>query len=585
MTTNITIDDTRVADFVISKIDNSIKQWFNAYQGSCHAQHHFPCCTSIASIDNTRIVISKTIVLHSKGVGILIHRYATLHVSNSLMAHSKINCIVYASSDLTDTCTSTTILNTEIMFGQGSEFKLASGLNLILRSVSVTARKQLDNTTITNVTFTNNRKSHGNFYLLIYRGPECKFVTVQIIINKISVISKTSTPGIVIDYIIFDRHPIRLQRTKYNTLWTSCTKASRNMKLVTVKIQKSYFEGSCIVLQNLRSIANEYFNFMINSVKINASMCPVALVLNKTVSRPLFDNLLIPTDTVFTKGTLLQIKGIVIIKSYNIMFVHGLNAAPLRVEFTGNTLFTENQGSVVVTRGMVKFRRNTQIFSNHANEYESTFLIKESSTVSFLGNTTFMNNRGRQGGAISAHGSRLTFQGRANFFGNIAKTVGGGISLKEGSKVFLDNVTNINYYKNEAKEYGGGIYVEEILLWEQKKAIKCFIGITETTMPYGNISVVFESNTAGLAGKALFGGWIDICIPEAYSVRPSQFLIFIKSHSVGYIYVDSDVSSNASRVCICENSTPRMDISTVNIDSGTEVWSGTSSCQGGISKS
>ena len=158
MTTNITIDDTRVADFVISKIDNSIKQWFNAYQGSCHAQHHFPCCTSIASIDNTRIVISKTIVLHSKGVGILIHRYATLHVSNSLMAHSKINCIVYASSDLTDT--STTILNTEIMFGQGSEFKLASGLNLILRSVSITARKQLDNTTIINVTFTNNIKSH-----------------------------------------------------------------------------------------------------------------------------------------------------------------------------------------------------------------------------------------------------------------------------------------------------------------------------------------------------------------------------------------------------------------------------------------
>ena len=51
------------------------------------------------------------------------------------------------------------------------------------------------------------------------------------------------------------------------------------------------------------------------------------------------------------------------------------------------------------------------------------------------------------------------FQGKARFIGNIAKTVGGGICLKEGSNIFLNKGANINYYKNEAKVYGGGMYV------------------------------------------------------------------------------------------------------------------------------
>ena len=238
LTTNITIDNTKIEKFVTFKLDCFIKQWFGAYQGSCHEQNRFPCCISIASINNVRIVLSQTVVLHSKGVGILVLQYATLHVSNSLMAYSKINCIIYASNDLMNT--STTISDTKIMFGWGDSFNLASGLNLILRSISV--RKQFDTVTLTNVTFANNIKSHGNLYLLIYRGPERKFVTINILINEISMTSKTATAGITIDYVIFDRYPSRFYWTKYNKQWTTCTKPGQNIKPVTVKIQRSYIE-------------------------------------------------------------------------------------------------------------------------------------------------------------------------------------------------------------------------------------------------------------------------------------------------------------------------------------------------------
>ena len=74
LTENITIDATRVDDYmyVASQMDDHIKQWLSAYQGSCDVQNRFPCCASIASIDSRVVAIQKTAVLHSKGVGILI---------------------------------------------------------------------------------------------------------------------------------------------------------------------------------------------------------------------------------------------------------------------------------------------------------------------------------------------------------------------------------------------------------------------------------------------------------------------------------------------------------------------------------
>ena len=102
--------------------------------------------------------------------------------------------------------------------------------------------------------------------------------------------------------------------------------------------------------------------------------------------------------------------------------------------------------------------------------------------VSFKGDITFINNTGRQGGAISAYNAHIiTFESNITFIGNSAILSGGAISWKEGSVIDLQLVTQVMFKTNAAAEYGGAIYVEDDGLRDGKD-IKCFI---ETETYYG----------------------------------------------------------------------------------------------------
>jgi hypothetical protein len=52
---------------------------------------------------------------------------------------------------------------------------------------------------------------------------------------------------------------------------------------------------------------------------------------------------------------------------------------------------------MVTVRAKIKIQGNVCISHNHANDNESVFLIRDSSSVSFSGNIVFTNNTGRQG--------------------------------------------------------------------------------------------------------------------------------------------------------------------------------------------
>ena len=74
------------------------------------------------------------------------------------------------------------------------------------------------------------------------------------------------------------------------------------------------------------------------------------------------------------------------------------------------------------------------ISDNTAQKYESIFQICASNQVYFQGETMFVHNIGRQGGAISAYSSDLFFEANASFIGNLADN-GGAISLREGAVI------------------------------------------------------------------------------------------------------------------------------------------------------
>ena len=171
-----------------------------------------------------------------------------------------------------------------------------------------------------------------------------------------------------------------------------------------------------------------------------------------------------------------------------------------------------------------------------------------------------VNNRERQGGGIPAYNSNIKFHGIIKFTPNIAKTVGGGISLREGSTIFMETITDLSFCKNIAKEYRGGIFVEETLLWERKMVLKCFIQTSNI-----NNTIAFDNNKAGLARMEIFGRWIDLCNPGPHRVRPIHFLKFGRNYKTNFMYTYSDISSNASRVYICKNSIPLINITTFTV--------------------
>ena len=83
--------------------------------------------------------------------------------------------------------------------------------------------------------------------------------------------------------------------------------------------------------------------------------------------------------------------------------------------------------------GVIKFYDIVLISGNTARNHESIFQVSYSSQAFFKGEVKFTDNTGRQGGAISAYSSNLSFDGSIRFIGNSADINGGAITLKEGA--------------------------------------------------------------------------------------------------------------------------------------------------------
>ena len=310
--------------------------------------------------------------------------------------------------------------------------------------------------------------------------------------------------------------------------------------VIDAVISKIMFKHCCVALVDST-------NIMFNEIKIIESTCSSGLSVHNTEDLQLVDL-------------------IIAYSYYNILTV---DDAEIRISFFGTTSFIANNGSIVFGttnaifndfscmsgyyRNSISFNSIVLFAYNIARQHESIFLISGSSVVYFEEETIFINNRGRQGGAISAYSSTVYFNNSARFIGNSADN-GGAISLKEGSILEVHRAAKIIMTENKAKDYGGAIYVEETGLWTstcRTEYLYCFVVVRK--YEYYN-TVEFENNIAGLAGMQLFGGWIDICIPISFDARPSSVFTFRTSNSTDYTL--SEVSSNPSRVCMCTNSTP-----------------------------
>ena len=214
------------------------------------------------------------------------------------------------------------------------------------------------------------------------------------------------------------------------------------------------------------------------------------------------------------------------------------------LQLHGEISFINNAGqrggaiSVDAPGAIIEITWKTLIFIGNSADDGGAVSVRgnseESCKILFQGELSFINNTGRQGGAISVHEAVVAIYKKTSFIGNTADN-GGAIIL--GGHSYL-SVNEVTFRKNSAKKYGGAIFVEDDS-WLNTQPI-CFIAYA-----FMSSRVEFEYNTAGIAGKVLFGGMIDTCVTLS-NFNLTDILEFNSENSV---------SSNPYQVCLCTNST------------------------------
>ena len=158
----------------------------------------------------------------------------------------------------------------------------------------------------------------------------------------------------------------------------------------------------------------------------------------------------------------------------------------------------------------------------------------------------FTNNNGS---AIFVYDSVVTFSGTNTFMNNTGVN-GGGLFITGGGYIVLSLQVQLRFINNHAENNGGAIYVEQP---NQYRFVtpNCFYQLQEPIVSYNDV-FVFQNNTAGTAGSAVYAGGLDHCI----SIVAQQPIEGVFSNISSFIFNQTGntvISSNPHQVCFCSN--------------------------------
>ena len=177
-------------------------------------------------------------------------------------------------------------------------------------------------------------------------------------------------------------------------------------------------------------------------------------------------------------------------------------------------LFVETnvEDRMLILRGPMNATIDSCLFSNNTVSVSTVEMDKVN--LFFVGNSTFSNNVGSNGGAIY-----------------MSKSI-----------MWLERGAHISFVNNTALQVGGAISFGEKI---ENCIYNCFY---QLTVKEGNISLVFSNNSAAIGGDNIFGAAItDDCIQtnESFSIFHMAFEFQTPSLS--------SVSSTPKRVCLCDD--------------------------------
>lgn len=165
----------------------------------------------------------------------------------------------------------------------------------------------------------------------------------------------------------------------------------------------------------------------------------------------------------------------------------------------------------------------------------------------------------------------LIFQGDVSISNNNNLTgIGGGIFFTDFSRMLLRPNTNVIIAQNHASYNGGGLFIEDYYYLVSPVCffkIDCdnFLNETDTNRTLDSIQVSLVNNTAGYAGKQLYGGQIDDCVID------DRFNRDVVLERVFTFYPNMDpsfISSDPQNIYFCDDNLPQNKSMNVTVYSG-----------------
>ena len=244
-----------------------------------------------------------------------------------------------------------------------------------------------------------------------------------------------------------------------------------------------------------------------------------------------------------------------------------------RINISGN--FTLINSSIV--SGLLAIRSNgtlggnVLIGSNGGVRGGGLRLIR--SNISLQGSVDFLHNTGEVlGGAINSYNSTIGLSRQISFANNSSPR-GGAVFLQTLSTLVLNPPLQL-YAQHNSAEVGAAIFVEDIITYNtclplidpifpiQETPLYCFFYVNATSEKDSeSVDLIFENNTASVAGTTLYGGMLDSCTLLGTKSSPdisSGLEAFLAISET--VQSDSDptspIASDPLELCFCYNNTP-----------------------------
>ena len=239
----------------------------------------------------------------------------------------------------------------------------------------------------------------------------------------------------------------------------------------------------------------------------------------------------------------------------------------------GNCTFTNNTakysgGAMFLGSGSSVTLSGYNRLVNNSADYGGGMHLTNSS-LTLMGTTVFQTNTATSGGGVHGKMATITINGNTTFDKNSATLNGGGLSISGNSKCFLAVKEMLYFNGNHARQYGGAVFIADDPFVYCSTATdwnfwgQCFFQFPEWDENSADICCTTANNTAGKAGRVLYGGMIDVCRLTPEALNPGH--VFDEIFDITeHISKNSVIASDPNHICPCPYDQPDCSIHSIN---------------------